>query len=324
MSRPQLVTVFGGSGFLGRYVVRQLLSAGYRVRVAVRRPDLANFLQPMGGVGQVQAMQANVRFPDSITAAVQGADHVISLVGILFQSGDQSFNSVIDEGAEVIAKAAKEAGLSRIIQISAIGADEDSDSLYAQSKALGEKHVLSHLPESIIIRPSIIFGQEDDFFNRFAKLAGLMPVIPLVGAQTKFQPVYVDDVASVIFKAVKGELESGQTYELGGARVSSFQSLIEMLVKMIERKRIVAPIPKFAGEILANFLQFAPGGLKLTPDQVRLLGVDNIVSQEATDKGYTLEGLGIEPVTMEAVLPKYLVQYKPSGEFAKLKPDASE
>ena len=213
MSRPQLVTVFGGSGFLGRYVVRQLLSAGYRVRVAVRRPDLANFLQPMGGVGQVQAMQANVRFPDSIAAAVQGADHVINLVGILFQSGDQSFNSVIDEGAEVIAKAAKEAGLSRIIQISAIGADEDSDSLYAQSKALGEKHVLSHLPESIIIRPSIIFGQEDDFFNRFAKLAGLMPVIPLVGSQTKFQPVYVDDVASVIFKAVKGELESGQSYE---------------------------------------------------------------------------------------------------------------
>ena len=320
MSRPELVTVFGGTGFVGRYVVRQLVEKGYRVRVAVRRPDLAQHLFTMGSVGQLQAVQANVRFPSSVEAAVKDADHVINLVGILFATGAQTFETVVDEGAETIAKAAKAEGISKIVQLSAIGADSESASLYGRSKAYAEEKILKLLPDSIIIRPSIVFGAEDEFFNRFGQMATMMPAIPLVGAETKFQPVYVDDVASVVTKAIEGNLKPGNVYELGGPQIASFHELISMMLDEIGRKRIVVPLSLSMGKIMAKFLQYAPASMKLTPDQVVLLGNDNVVSDLAIEEGRNLEGLGIQPKLLENILPDYLVQYKRSGEFAKHAP----
>jgi len=322
MSRPQLVTVFGGSGFLGRYVIRRLLKEGYRVRIAVRRPDLMQHTIPMGNVGQSQSVQANIRFPESIAAAVNGADHVINLAGILYSSGAQTFKSVVEEGARNIAQACKAEGMTRLVHVSAIGADETSDAQYAQAKAQAEYYVKEALPDSIILRPSIIFGAEDDFFNRFAKLASMMPAVPLVGADTKFQPVFVDDVAQAIVKAVTGDLKPGATYELGGPDVKSFKELLTIMLEIIDKKRLILSIPNRIGDIMASFLQFAPGGLKLTPDQVKLLANDNIVSEDAKAHDLTLEGMGLSPTAMETVLPGYLVQYKTSGEFSKLKDSA--
>jgi len=310
-----LVTVFGGSGFLGRHVVRALAQRGYRVRVAVRRPELAGFLRPMGRVGQIHAVQANLRFPQSVTAAVRGADIVLNLVGILFERGRQRFDAVQAQGAEAVALAAKSVG-ARLVHVSAIGADAASPSHYAQAKAEGERRVLAALPEAAIMRPSIMFGPEDDFFNRFAALARLSPALPLPGGgQTRFQPVFVGDVAEAVAKAVDGEAKPGATYELGGPDVRSFKELMEFVLATIQRRRLLVPAPFALMKLQATFLQFLPKP-PLTPDQVELLKRDNVVSDDAKRDGRTLEGLGIVPESMAAIVPTYLWRFRKTGQFS--------
>jgi uncharacterized protein YbjT (DUF2867 family) len=309
-----LITVFGGSGFLGRHLVRALARRHYRIRVAVRRPELAGHLQPLGRVGQIHPVQANVRHPESVGAAVRGADVVINLVGILFERGRQRFDAVQSYGAEQVALAASAHG-ARMVHVSAIGADEHSASGYARAKAEGEKAVLAARPDAVIVRPSIMFGPEDDFFNKFAALARMLPALPLVGdGATKFQPVFVGDVAEAIARAVDGNARFGAVYELGGAEVRTFKELMEFVLETIERRRFLIPIPFALAKLQATFLQFMPKPL-LTPDQVELLKTDNIVSAAAEAEGRTLRGLGIEPTTMETIVPSYLWRFRKTGQF---------
>jgi len=309
-----LVTVFGGSGFVGRHLVRALAREGYRVRNAVRRPDLAGHLQPMGRVGQIHSVQANLRYPASVERALDGADVAINLVGILHERGKQRFEAVQAGGADNVARAAAAAG-ARLIHVSALGADADSPALYARSKAAGEQAVLAAAPQATIFRPSIVFGPEDDFFNRFAAMARMMPVLPLVGGgETKFQPVFVGDVAQAIVKAVGGRAKGGTTYELGGPQVRSFKELMEYVLAVTERRRLLLPLPFGLAKMQAFFLQFMPTPL-LTPDQVELLRADNIVSEAATNEGRTLQSLGIEPAAMEAIVPSYLWRFRKTGQF---------
>jgi uncharacterized protein YbjT (DUF2867 family) len=309
-----LITVFGGSGFLGRHLVRALARRHYRIRVAVRRPELAGHLQPLGRVGQIHPVQANVRHPESVAAAVRGADVVINLVGILFERGRQRFDAVQSYGAEQVALAASAHG-ARMVHVSAIGADEHSASGYARAKAEGEKAVLAARPDATIVRPSIMFGPEDDFFNKFAALARMLPALPLVGdGATKFQPVFVGDVAEAIARAVDGNARFGAVYELGGAEVRTFKELMEFVLETIERRRFLIPIPFALAKLQATFLQFMPKPL-LTPDQVELLKTDNIVSAAAEADGRTLRGLGIEPTTMATIVPSYLWRFRKTGQF---------
>jgi NADH dehydrogenase len=309
-----LVTVFGGSGFLGRHVVRALAKRRYRIRVAVRRPELANFLQPLGSVGQIHAVQANIRNQQSVEAAVRDADVVINLVGILFERGRQRFDAVQGYGAERVALAAAAYG-ARVVQISAIGADEGSPSAYARAKALGEKLVLAAMPTATIFRPSIVFGPEDDFFNRFAAMARLFPILPLVGGgTTRFQPVFVGDVAEAIAAAVDGNAQAGAIYQLGGPEVLTLREVMEFVLKTTERKRLLLPLPFALAKLQAQFLQFLPKP-PLTPDQVELLKVDNVVSEEAARAGLTLKGLGILPASVEAIVPTYLWRFRRTGQF---------
>ena len=314
---PKLVTVFGGSGFVGRHVVRALAKRGYRVRAAVRRPDLANYLQPLGTVGQIQAVQANLRFPWSVERAIEGADAVVNLVGILHETGKQKFDAVQGSGPQVVAEAAKAAGLQSIVQLSAIGANAESNSNYARTKAAGEKAVFETLPQSTILRPSIIFGAEDNFFNQFARMAQLSMVLPLIGGgHTKFQPVFVGDVAEAVALAVDGKTKPGTVYELGGPEVKSFRECLELMLEVIDRKRLFMSLPFGFARFQAWFLQMLPNPL-LTVDQVRLLQSDNVVSEAAVSEGRTLEGLGIEPEPLSTVLPSYLVHFRPHGEFTR-------
>jgi NADH dehydrogenase len=309
-----LITIFGGSGFLGRHVVRALAKRGYRIRVAVRRPDLAGHLQPLGRVGQIHAVQANVRYSRSVAAAARDADVVINLVGILFERGRQRFDAVQTFGAEAIALAAAAYG-ARMVHVSALGADETSSSHYARSKAVGEKAVLAAVPSAIVLRPSVIFGPEDDFFNRFAALARLSPVLPLIGGgHTRFQPVFVGDAAIAIADAVEGKAKAGATYELGGPEVRSFKQLMEFVLATIERRRLLVPLPFALARWQAQFLQYLPTPL-LTPDQVELLKHDNIVSAAAEREGRTFKGLGIRPTAMEAIVPSYLWRFRKTGQF---------
>src|SRR5262245_22852889 len=309
-----LITVFGGSGFLGRHVVRALAKRGYRIRVAVRRPDLAFYLQPAGRVGQIHAVQANVRHPASVDAATRDADVVVNLTGILFERSRQRFQAVQAFGAEACALAASAYG-ARMVHVSAIGADEQSPSLYARTKATGEKLVLAAMPEATILRPSILFGPEDEFFNRFAAMARLSPALPLVGGgHTRFQPVFVGDVAAAIVAAVEGRSAPGTTYELGGPAVRSFKELMQYLLTVIERTRLLVPIPFALASLQALFLQYLPKPL-LTPDQVELLKYDNIVSAAAERDARTLAGLGIAPTAMEVVVPSYLQRFRKTGQF---------
>jgi uncharacterized protein YbjT (DUF2867 family) len=309
-----LVTVFGGSGFLGRHVVRALAKLGYRIRVAVRRPELAGFLQPLGQVGQIHAMQANVRHAAAVEAAAREADVVINLVGILFERGRQRFDAVQSFGAEAVARAAAAVG-ARLIHVSAIGADEGAPSCYARSKAVGERLVLAAVPSAVIMRPSVLFGPEDDFFNKFAAIARFSPALPLVGGgQTRFQPVFAGDVASAIVAAIEDRAKDGEVYELGGPEVLSFKELMQFLLATIERRRLLVPIPFALAKFQAGFLQFLPKPL-LTPDQVELLRGDAIVSETAKREGRTLEALGIEPLAMAAVVPLYLWRFRKSGQF---------
>ncbi|MBD8892442.1 complex I NDUFA9 subunit family protein [Roseibium litorale] len=311
----KLVTVFGGSGFVGRHVVQALARRGYRIRVAVRRPDLATHLQPLGAPGQIMPVQANLRHRWSVDRAVAGADAVVNAVGILAPSGKNSFDAVQAFGPRAIAEAARAAGLSAITHISAIGANAESPSAYARSKAKGEAAVLETLPDSVILRPSIVFGPEDDFFNRFASMARIMPVLPLIGGgHTLFQPVYVCDVAEAVAKAVDGQLAAGTVYELGGAQTVSFRECLELILEVTHRKRILAPLPFEVAGVLAKILQVLPGA-PLTTDQVALLKSDNVVSAEAKAAGHTLEGIGIKPVTLAAILPSYLDRFREHGQY---------
>ena len=309
-----LVTVFGGSGFLGRHVVRALVREGYRVRPAVRRPDLAGHLQPLGRVGQIHAVQANLRYPESVEAAVRGADVVVNLVGILFERGKQGFDAVQAEGAATVARAAAAAG-ARMVHVSALGADADSPALYGRSKAAGETAVLASVPDAVVLRPSILFGPEDDFFNRFAALARMSPALPLIGGgATKFQPVFVGDVAQAVMRAVGGWAKSGATYELGGPEVKTFRALMEYVLAVTERKRLLVPLPFGLARLQAMVLQLMPKPL-LTPDQVELLRTDNIVSDAAINEGRTLTAFGIEPAALEAIVPSYLWRFRKAGQF---------
>jgi uncharacterized protein YbjT (DUF2867 family) len=311
-----LVTVFGGSGFLGRSVVRALAKRDYRIRVAVRRPELAGHLQPLGKVGQINAVQANLRYPASVEAAMRDSHVAINLVGILAESGAQTFDAVQGSGAGAVAKAAAAVG-ARMVHISAIGADENSLSRYGRAKAAGEKAVLSAVPSATIMRPSVVFGPEDQFTNRFAALAMMSPALPLIGGGvTKMQPVYVGDVATAVADAVDGKTKSGATYELGGPEVLTMREIMEIILAVTERNRMLISLPFGLAKFKALFLQFAPGALKLTPDQVALLRSDNVVSDTAKAAGLTLEGLGIPADSLEAVAPQYLWRFRAAGQFA--------
>jgi len=309
-----LVTVFGGSGFLGRHVVRALANSGYRIRVAVRRPELTGHLRPMGKVGQIHAVQANLRYPQSIAAALRDADIAVNLVGILFERGRQRFEAIQTAGAEAVALASKSAG-ARLVHVSAIGADANSPSLYGRSKADGERRVLAAAPDTTIMRPSIAFGPEDDFFNRFAALARIAPALPLPGGgHTRFQPVFAGDVAAAIALAVDGGTKPGTVYELGGPDVHTFRELMQFVLTTIERRRLLLPVPFPLLKLQAAFAQFLPKP-PITPDQVEMLKVDNVVSDAARREGRTLEGLGIIPETIEAIVPTYLWRFRKTGQF---------
>ena len=312
---PPLVTVFGGSGFVGRHVVRALARRGYRIRVAVRRPDLAFFLQPLGNVGQISFVQANLRYRASVDKAVQGADHVVNCVGILFESGRNSFDAVQDFGARAVAEATRSVG-AKLTHISAIGADARSESDYASSKGNAEASVRSIVPDAIILRPSIIFGPEDGFFNKFASMARMMPVLPLGGGKTRFQPVYVEDVAEAVARSVDGTIAAGKVYELGGRDVMTFRECLEAMLEVIGRKRPFISLPFGIASLIGSLSSLIPFVKPaLTSDQVKLLKSDNVVSDSAKAEGRTLEGMGINPVSVESILPTYLVQYRPHGQF---------
>ncbi|ATN32676.1 complex I NDUFA9 subunit family protein [Rhizobium sp. ACO-34A] len=313
---PPLVTVFGGSGFVGRHVVRALARRGYRIRVAVRRPDLAFHLQPLGNVGQISFTQANLRYRASIDAAVQGADHVVNCVGILFESGRNNFDAVQEFGARAVAEAARSVG-AKFTHISAIGADAKSPSTYASTKGKAEAAIFSILPDAIIMRPSIIFGQEDGFFNKFAGMAQKMPFLPLIGGgKTRFQPVHVEDVAEAIARSVDGKLAPGKIYELGGKDVLTFRQCLETILEVIDRKRPFIPMPFAIASLIGSISSSIPFVKPaLTSDQVKLLKVDNVVSDAAKAEGRTLEGMGINAAALTSILPTYLVRYRPHGQF---------
>lgn len=325
----QLVTVFGGSGFLGRHVVRALVKRGYRVRVAVRRPDLAGFLQPLGVVGQIHAVQANLRYPASVTAAVTGSDAVVNLVGIMKEQGRQSFTAVQANGARAVAQACATVGVNRLVQISALGANAESRSVYARTKAEGEAAVHQIVPQAVILRPSVMFGPEDTFFNRFASMARMLPILPLVGdGAAKLQPAFAGDVAEVVARAVDGTVAAGKIYELGGPEVMSLRQIVEDVCKVTGRKRLIASLPLPLAGVMARVLELVdtltlgllPDELKLTRDQVLLLGQDNVVSPEAMKEGRDFAGLGIAPVSVEVEVPSYLWRFRKTGQFETARP----
>ncbi len=318
---PRTVTVFGASGFIGRYVVRALVPSRATIRAAVRRPEGAQFLRPMGELGQIVPVQANIRDEGSVAAAVAGADVVINLVGILYERSRHDFHALHTEGAARIARAAAKAGAARVIQVSALGASLASPSHYAYTKAAGEKAVAEAFPEATIVRPSVVFGPEDDFFNRLAMLARLTPVLPLIGGgKTRFQPVYVCDVAEAIARIVARDDTPRETYELGGPAIYSFRALWELVLQVTERKRLLVPLPFWAASLDGAFLELAFRALMrpppLTRDQVRLLRTDNVVSTGALGLG----ALGIEPTAAEVILPTYLDRFRRNPRHAQPRP----
>lgn len=312
----QTITIFGGSGFIGRYIVPRLAERGWTVRVAVRNPDQAAFLKPAGNVGQVVPVACNLRDEASVRAAVQGADAAVNLVGILFESGRQTFADVQYEGAKRAAEAAAAAGITRYLHVSAIGADPASESAYARSKAAAEEAVRAAIPSASILRPSIVFGAEDGFFNRFAAMACMSPMLPLVGGgHTRFQPVYVCDVADAAVTCLTDPACAGKTYELGGPKVYSFKELLKLMLHTIRRRRLLVPLPFAIADIQGRVLEHLPEP-PLTSDQVKLLRKDNVVSEGAL----TLADLGIEPHSVEIVIPTYLDRYRPGGRFNSQRP----
>jgi NADH dehydrogenase len=312
MSTP-LVTVFGGTGFLGRHTVRALAKAGHRIRVAVRYPNKGIFLPPMGKVGQIALVKCNICEAGQVEASVAGASAVINLTGVLYERGEQTFEAIHLGAAETIAKVAKAAGTATLVHVSAIGADKDAASSYAASKGEGEARVREAFPEAAILRPSIVFGPEDDFFNRFASLARMLPALPLIGGgHTKFQPVFVGDVAAAIGRCAADTVLGGKDYELGGPAIYSFKELLEIILRETCRKRLLIPIPFALATLQAMVLQFAPKPL-LTPDQVTLLKSDNIVTG-----ANGLSMLGIMPTSVEAEVPAYLWRFRPKGQYDEL------
>ena len=306
-----LVTIFGGSGFLGRHTVRALARAGWRIRVATRTPGRGFFLRPLGTVGQIDFVKCDVADADSVAAAVKGANAVINLTGILFQKG-QTFEDVQAEGAANVARAAAAAGATALVHVSAIGADAASASDYAVTKAQGEQAVRESFPNAVILRPSIIFGPEDGFFNKFAAMARYLPMLPLVGGgHTRFQPVFVGDVAAAIVKALPSSTARGRTFELGGPSIYSFKELLQLILRETGRKRILMPLPFGIASVQAAFLQMLPNPV-LTMDQVKLLKTDNVVATTAAG----LADLGITPTSVEAVIPSYLWRFRAKGEYA--------
>lgn len=317
----KLAVVFGGSGFIGREVVRKLAAQGWRVRVGVRRPHLANFLRPMGAVGQIQLAQVNVRYPDSIAQALQGADAIINLAGLLDQQGQQTFAAVQAQGSRNIARLAAKAGVVNVVHVSAIGADPHSQSAYARSKGEGEAAFREALPSTTILRPSLVFGAQDKFFNRFAGMARLSLVLPLIGGgKTLFQPIYVGDVADAACAALENPTHQGRLFELGGPEVLSFKELMNMMLRVIGRKRLLVPVP-FAvagmigtmGDTISKLpLVQAP----LSAEHVRLLRIDNVVDTSGMANIGTLKDFGITPKTLQTMLPTYLVRFRKYGQFS--------
>lgn len=321
----KLVTVFGGSGFVGRYVAKALAEQGWRVRVASRRPDLAFALQPSGKVGQISAVQANLRYPNSVARAVRDADAVINLVGLLAEGGAQTFAAIHKDGTRTIAAATKAAGIERFVQMSAIGADIASPSVYGQTKGEAEAIVLRELPRAVIVRPSIIFGPEDEFFNRFAAMARHFPILPLIGGgHNLLQPVFVGDVADAIALAVKGKAKDGAIYELGGPEQRSFKEIMRFILAATGRERALLSVPFPAARVMAGATEVAkrlslglfPKMLDITRDQVEMLKRDNVVSEAAKSEGRTLQGLGIIPESYQSFVPGYLYSYRKTGQYA--------
>ena len=319
----KLVTIYGGSGFVGRYIARRMANAGWRVRVAVRRPNEAMYVKPYGVTGQVEPVLCNIRDDASVAQVMAGADAVVNCVGILAKDGKNTFDSVQAEGAGRVARIAARSGVNKLVQISAIGADIDSESDYARTKGLGEAAVLEHMPKAVILRPSIVFGAEDGFFNRFAAMSRLGPILPVVGADTMFQPVYVDDVAKAAEAALTSDIAPG-VYELGGPDKQTFRDLMTLMLGIIRRRRLVLNIPFFAAKIMAFGLELGQTlslGLvraQVTQDQVANLRNDNVVS----DGAKSFADLGIEPVSMDSVLPDYLWRFRPSGQYDAIKESA--
>ncbi|MDP5360495.1 MAG: complex I NDUFA9 subunit family protein [Paracoccaceae bacterium] len=319
----KLVTIFGGSGFVGRYIARRMAKEGWRVRVAVRNTNEAMFVRPYGVVGQVEPVFCNIRDDASVAAVTQGADAVVNCVGVLDETGKNTFAAVQAEGAARIARIAAAHGVARMVHISAIGADAEAPSQYSQTKAAGEAGVLQYMPDAVILRPSIIFGAEDQFFNRFAGMSRLGPILPIIGAETRFQPVFVDDVAAAAVKGVTGQVAGG-IYELGGPDVHTFRELMKLMLGVIRRRRLIVDTPFWAARVMAfgfGVLRAVSFGLikgPVTKDQVINLAVDNVVSDTA--RGF--EALGIQPTAMEAVLPDYLWRFRPSGQYAAIKESA--
>ena len=320
----RLATVFGGSGFLGRHIVRALARKGWRIRVAVRRPDLAAFLTPLGGVGQIQPVQANVRFPDSIAAALEGASAAVNVTGVRAESGAQTYNAVHIAGARALAQAVSSSGVATYVHFSGIGADAKSSSPYIASKGLGEQATRDAFPDAIIMRPSVVFGPEDDFFNRFGALACYLPVLPLLaGGDTRIQPVYAGDVGQAADAALAGIAKAGAIYELGGPQTMTLREAAELTLRVIDRRRPLIGLPLGPSRWIAASTEFAawatmglfPKLLTTTRDQVDLLASDNIVSAEAETDGRVLRGLGVEPQAAEAIIPSYLVRFRRTGQY---------
>lgn len=310
-----LVTIFGGSGFLGTQLVQLLARQGYRIRVAVRRPDLAGHLKPLGAVGQIQPIQANIRNADSVMRAVKGSAIVVNLVGIRFERGQQQFRAVQTMGAKTVAEAASRAGAAVLVHLSAIGADEASGSGYARSKALGEADVLAAFPQAVIIRPSILFGPGDDFFNMHAGLARLFPVLPLIGGKSRFQPIYVGDAAETLLAAIEGKVKTGTIYEIGGPEVLTHRQIVERVLQETQRHNPLIPVSTAIAKLMALPFALLPFDPLLTADQVDLLEKDNVVSDAAIREGRGLAAFGITPTPLDAILPSYLWRFRKNGQF---------
>ena len=320
----KLVTIFGGSGFIGRYIAHRMAKRGWRVRVAVRRPNEAIFVKTYGVVGQLEPILCNIRDDASVEEALNGADAVVNCVGILIEDKKNTFAAVQYSGAERIGRLSKEVGIKSLVHISAIGADENSSSIYSSTKAKGENAIVSNFPSAVILRPSIVFGQEDQFFNRFAKMATMAPVLPLIGADTRFQPVFVDDVAKAAEAALLGSVPKG-IYELGGPEIKNFRELMVVMLKIIKRRRLIINTPRLIAKLMAfslSTLQMLTLGLFknsiITSDQIKNLGIDNVVSKQATG----FEQLNINPLDMGSILPEYLWRYRPSGQYDAIKESA--
>jgi NADH dehydrogenase len=310
----KLVTIIGGSGFLGRHIVRNLAKRGYRIRVACRRPDLAGHVLPLGTPGQIALVQANVRYPASVAAACEGAFAVINLPSVLYSSGAQSFEALNLFGSEAVAKAARAAKAQLLIHTSAIGADANSKSRYASSKAEGEAKARAAYPNAIILRPSVVFGPEDGFFNKFAAMARFSPVLPMIGADTKFQPVFVGDIAEAVAVLVDRGVADGKTYELGGPATMTMRQVLDFVLATVQRTRLKANLPFPVASLIGAVAGLLPKPA-LTMDQVELLKTDNVVSDAAEKEGRSLKGLGLSPRSVEAIVPSYLYRYRKAGQF---------